>query len=142
METRNDLRNAANYLRNFMSPQQLNVALQMTKGEEGAWFKAKLLELARTIRQMPETYQTDGQGGAATVHLHYFKGGSDWFIIEKDSQPDQLQTFWLADLYGDGGEVGYISIDELRAINADLDFHWTPKTLAKVRSGRRRSVTA
>jgi hypothetical protein len=45
----------------------------------------------------------------------YFTGGCDWWIVEKDSDPDhagQAQAFGIADL-GMGAELGYISIPEL-----------------------------
>ena len=38
------------------------------------------------------------------------------------------------DLCGDGGELGYISIAELIQLGAELDLHWTPRTLAEVRA--------
>lgn len=51
-----------------------------------------------------------------------------------DEKGKQHQAFGVADLFGDGGELGYISIPEITAEGAELDFHWTPKTIAQVRS--------
>jgi hypothetical protein len=83
---------------------------------------------------MPATYATESQGRAAIAHLHYFLGGADWWIIEKDSDPDnagQVQAFGIADL-GMGPELGYISIPELLEVGAELDFYHTPKTVAEI----------
>lgn len=43
-------------------------------------------------------YEQDGKGEEAIVTLHYFRGGMDWFITEKDMEPEQHQAFGLADL--------------------------------------------
>lgn len=130
-------------LRQFIGRNQLRVMLTNTdpdKCEEAAFFQQMITDLAARIRAMPKTYEQDGLGDAAVVHLHYFTGGADWFIYEKDmetkDEPGQHQAFGLADLYGDGGELGYISIVELLANGAELDLYWTPKTLGEIRKKR------
>ena len=116
-------------LKKFISPLQLKVTLEYCKGEEGQFFKDVLNELTERIEKMPKTYETDGQGLNAIVHLHYFKDGMNWWITEKDVDTDgegQIQAFGLADLFGDGGELGYISIKELLENNVELDYHFPP----------------
>lgn len=111
------------------------------RGEEGQFFRDKLTELAGIVEAMPKTGETDGIGDAAIVHLHYFAGGqASWYITEKDKgaaddEPEQFQSqaFGLADLFGDGGELGYISLPEILANGGELDLYWTPKTLGEVR---------
>jgi hypothetical protein len=94
---------------------------------------------------MPVTYATDGQGDDATVHLHYFTGGCDWYITEKDAgtpdEPGQRQAFGLANL-GYGGELGYISIAELIANGAELDLYWRAVPLRTVKAKESHAVTA
>lgn len=127
------------FLRQFIGTSQLRTMVDACRGEEGEWFKAKLVEMAERIKAMPHSYQTDGQGDAAVVHLHYFTGGADWFITEKDVDADregQHQAFGLADLFRDGGELGYISLVEILGCGAELDLHWTPKPLSEVRAKR------
>ena len=72
---------------------------------------------------------------SALAHLHYFIGGCDWWIVEKDSDPDQagqVQAFGIADL-GMGAELGYISIPELLENGAELDLYYTePKTIGEL----------
>ncbi|MGL4448509.1 MAG: hypothetical protein ACRCZA_12620 [Shewanella sp.] len=80
---------------------------------------------------MAETYEQDGKGLAATAYLHYFRGGADWYITEKDSDGGTRQAYGWSDL-GAGGELGYISIDELTAQNIELDLHFEPKALSSI----------
>jgi hypothetical protein len=115
------------------------------RGEEKQFFFDKMVELADLIANMPKTYDQDGKGEEAIAYLHYFAGGqASWWIMEKDKgSPDdgkdgnppnmQQQAFGLADLFGDGGELGYISIEEILANGGELDFHFTPKTLKEIR---------
>jgi len=91
-------------------------------------------ELGETITNMPTTGETDGQGKDAIAYLHYFKGGSDWYITEKDIEKKQYQAFGYAVLNGDYqfAEFGYISIEELKEMGVELDFHWTPKSINEI----------
>lgn len=138
-------------LRRFICPQQMAVMLAGCKGEEGAYFRDKIAEYAERIATMPQTYQQEELGDQAIVYLHYFHGGADWYITERDmgdgeaqidlvrspSMPAQHQAFGLADLFGDGGELGYISIVELVRAGVDFDLHWKPRTLAEVQAKRK-----
>lgn len=126
-------------LRHFLSRAQRAVLLELLEGEEAEAFQTIVHRLAHTVATMPATYETDGQGMRAVAHLHYFTGSSDWYITERDiGSPDdkhpgeQLQAFGLCDPFGDGGELGYVSIKELIGLGAELDFHWTPKMLGDI----------
>lgn len=90
----------------------------------------------KAIETMPKTYEQDGKGNAAVVHLHYFIGGSDWYITEKDMEgAGTAQAFGFAILNGDleCAELGYISIEELTEIGAELDLYWTARPLGDVK---------
>ena len=117
----------------FMGTPQIVTMLTNIEGEEGEYFFDKLIEMAETINTMAKTYEQDGKGDSAIVYLHYFMRGFDWYITEKDMETEQLQAFGLADL-GHGGELGYISIVEILTASAELDLHFTPKTLAEVKA--------
>ena len=126
----------------FVGRDQLSFLKSLLRGEEGEWFKAKLEEVGSVIAFMPVTYGQDGKGDEAIVYLHYFTGGCDWWITEKDAgsaddEPGtgQVQAFGLVDL-GCGAELGYISLVEVLACGAEIDLHWTPKTLAEVKAKR------
>lgn len=73
-----------------------------------------------------------------TIHLHFFIGGCDWYIVEYDG--DDL-FFGYAILNGDdqNAEWGYISFSELKGINingiemdCELEEHWQPKPASHV----------
>ncbi|WP_017460711.1 DUF2958 domain-containing protein [Dyella ginsengisoli] len=123
-------------LRSFIGYSQRRVLAMLCEGEEGEFFQNRLAELRHLIDTMPKTYEQSDKEGAAVVYLHYFMGGCDWYITEKDKEREQLQAFGLADL-GYGGELGYISLVEVLQCGAELDLHWTPKTLDEVRASRR-----
>ncbi len=123
-----------NTLAEFIGRSQRHCVASLLRGEEGAHFAATLARLAAMVAAMPTTYGQEGKGMDAIAYLHYFCGGADWYITEKDINTDgagQLQAFGLADL-GQGAELGYISIPDLLAVGAELDFHFTPITLAQI----------
>ena len=125
-----DAMKAMTYLKPFMSVRQRNAVKHFMQGEEKQFFYDKMVELADIIRNMPHTYQQQNEN-QPIYYLHYFKGGADWHIAEKDKLGDgTLQAFGHADLFGDGGELGYINIGELVANGVELDFHFEPQKLA------------
>lgn len=116
------------YLKDFIGKSQMAAIKSGMTGEEGDYFKEKMVSLADQIKAMPKTYDQDGKGMDAIAHLHYFRGSMDFYITEKDMETEQLQAFGWADL-GHGGELGYINIAELVSSGVEIDLHWTPKTL-------------
>ena len=116
----------------FIGLSQQRAMMEVMDGEESQYMLDIVNQVSATIKTMPKTYEQDGLGDAAIVHLHYFKNGCDWYITEKDMCDEQHQAFGLANL-GYGGELGYISLLEITLLNVELDLHWTPKTLAEVR---------
>ena len=127
-------------LRRWMPAAEYRAIQSNFMGEEGNFFKEKMAELAETIRTMPKTYEQDGMGNEAIAYLHYFSGSGDWWITERDQEEAQRQAFGLADLYGDGGELGYISIVELIQAGVEIDLYWTPTTLGAIREKRQVAV--
>ena len=136
--SKSEIAQAMSGLIGFMGPYQGAAMIEGMKGEEAEFFKISALEWSVLILTMPKSYETDGQGMAAVAQLHYFKGGMDWYITEKDagekadgSPGQQHQAFGWADL-GYGGELGYISIAEIIANGGELDLHWAPKPLGQI----------
>lgn len=122
----------------FIPLQQRRFIIECLDGEEREFFLNKMAELQDTIMAMPVTYQQDDMGDNAIVHLHYFTGGRNWYITEKDMEGDgTIQAFGKVDL-GFASELGYISIAELVQINViELDLHWQKKTLAEISASGR-----
>ncbi|MEQ1529742.1 MAG: hypothetical protein ABL925_10525 [Methylococcales bacterium] len=134
----------------FMSNAQMAVMGSGCRTPEKQYFIDKFTEVAERIRTMPVTYEQDGKGDDAIVYLHYFIGGCDWYITEKDMEGGVLQAFGYTVLHGDVemAELGYISIKELVEakqyaystdrtvkvpLSAELDLHFVPCTLGEIK---------
>jgi len=131
-------------LKQFISQPQLSVLREACKGEEGSYFRQMVLKLKSHIVCMPRTYETDGQGDEAIVSLHYFRGGSDWWVIERDMErTEQIQAFGYVCLNGDVemAELGYINIEELIKYGVELDLYFEPKTLKQVKEQLHKRAT-
>ena len=135
-------------LRPFVSRSQWEAMAELARtGEERQFFREKAKEFGERIASMSQTYAQDGKGDQATVHLHYFHGGSDWYITEKDMNGDGTrQAFGYAVLNGNeqNAELGYIDISELTACGVELDLHFSPCALSEVkalRAGEREEPT-
>lgn len=121
----------------FIGRSQLETLRILQRGEEGQFFVDKIYELRDLVANMPKTYDQEGKGNGAVIFLHYFIGNCNWYITEKDSEEEQLQAFGIADL-GYGPEYGYISIKELLENGVELDFYYSPRTIAEQMSERGR----
>ena len=119
------------YLKNFISKQQINSLEYLLKSEESAYAKEKIDYFFDLIQKMPKSYETDGQGDKAIAYLHYFKSGIDFYITEKDMEDEQLQAFGLVNMNGEL-ELGYISIKEILELNFELDLNFVPKKLKEI----------
>lgn len=128
-------------IRPFLSVLQLACMADGCRGEEKDYFIQKFVDLAEQINTMPKTYEQDGKGDDAVAHLHYFLGGNDWFITEKDMDGGVQQAFGYAILNGDDemAECGYISISELVRHGVELDLHFTPCSLREIKAKRAES---
>lgn len=123
-------------VRPFIPSLQMRTMESGLRGEERGFFREAFRELEATIATMPVTYEQSELGNDAVVHLHYFMGGADWWITEKDKDGGTPQAFGLVDL-GHGPELGYISIDELvQSPDVNIDLHWKPITLAALKAKR------
>lgn len=123
-------------VRPFIGMSQRSVMCKLCGGEEGTFFLQKFIELRELIESMPTTRQTEGQGDNAIAYLHYFYDGSDWYITEKDIEGGVYQAFGFAVLNGDTdcAEYGYISILELVSHRVELDLHFKPVSMAKIKA--------
>jgi hypothetical protein len=117
-------------LRQFIGKGQLAALRILFAGEERQYFFDKVCELRDLVANMPKTYEQEGKGDGAIIHLHYFIGNCNWYITERDSEEAQLQAFGLAEL-GYGPEYGYISVEELLENHVELDFYYRPRTVAE-----------
>jgi hypothetical protein len=124
----------------FISKLQRRVMVDALRGEEGEYFADLVHEIKARIEGMPKTYETEGRGAEAKVVLHYFKGGTDAWISEKDvgvpfddgtHDHTQAQAFGKLCILPNYPEVGYIPIHSLIAHGAELDLYWDSETRLK-----------
>lgn len=80
------------------------------------------------LENTPELYAQDGQGDNAKVALHYFKGASDWFILELNQETGEGFGFVILNGWYDCAELGYIYIPEIIAAGVELDLYWNQNT--------------
>ena len=122
-------------VRPFLSHSQFSVMVSSCCGEEREFFMQMFTDLEKLIASTPVTYEQDGKGDDAIVYLHYFFGGCDWYITEKDVDGGVQQAFGYAVLFGDkeNAELGYICITEITQFGAELDLYFTPCPLAEVK---------
>src|SRR5262245_56368013 len=128
LATIHDAVSALQFLKGYIGDGQLKFIAMLCCDEEGQWFMDKLCEMRDRIEAMPKSYETDGQGDQAVAHLHYFLGGCDWWITERDIDTDgegQIQAFGVVNL-GYGPELGYINLLEVMEAGAEIDLHFEP----------------
>jgi hypothetical protein len=137
-----NIENANNNLlkiKQFLSHSQWrNLSSLCSSSEEAEHFISIADNQANIIESMPVTYEQDGLGDNAIIHLHYFLNGCDWYITEKDMDGGVLQAYGFAILNGDlhNAEMGYISIAELMRLGAEMDFYFTQKTIGELKAER------
>ncbi|WP_052069536.1 DUF2958 domain-containing protein [Streptacidiphilus albus] len=126
--------------------------------EPGTWAWGAMPEQNRHIRghafyppfaelaKIPGLYATEDQPvGDKVFHIHYFTGGSDWYIAEVD--PSTGLAFGWARVNYPTGEWGYIHLVELEElcvtpsacqgqvavpIIVERDLHFTPTRAASI----------
>jgi hypothetical protein len=107
---------------------------QSLRGEEGLEIAETVKRVWQTFETMPKTYETEASSDP-TAHLHFFTGSWDWWITEKDTEPEQSQAFGFvkSELCPDG-EMGYISLPEITEAGAELDLYFTPAPVSKFKA--------
>jgi ADP-ribose pyrophosphatase YjhB (NUDIX family) len=123
-----DLENAISYLSMYIPSSEMEV-LNRTNQHN------LIFEWYNKIKDMPKTYDQDGKGDDAIAYLHYFIGGSDWYITENDKQEPPIQAFGFSVLNGDyqNAEIGYISISELISNGVELDLYFKPLSVKEIK---------
>ncbi len=90
---------------------------------------------AASFARMPSLYATDEKPySRRTVHLHYFIGGCDWWLLEKSVDGEEFYGY----CHIHESEFGYVTLRELTTTRVnplygiELDFHWKPCALSRV----------
>lgn len=132
----------------LIPPMQLKVVKELLQGEEGEYFAEKLAEIEsigkelsnRSLARERKAYQKtnptepDFTMNVAMPSVHYFNGGSDWYIYEWNQKDNVFFGYTI--LNGDtiNAEFGDISPAEIfqnfgLGRNVEMDFYFTPKPL-------------
>ena len=120
-------------IQDFMNPAQLSIV----KGSNE--FDDVINSLYKIIAQTPEIYGTQTISLHEKIaYLHYFKGVNDWYIVElpnidiKDDNLSMEGTAFGYVILNGISEFGYININELKQVGAELDFHFEPTPMYKL----------
>lgn len=90
------------------------------------------------VSLVPDLYGQDGKGKEAVAYLHYFLGGSDWYITEYNEEEYTAYGFVVLNQDWQMAEFGYISMQELTKSmplnrpSIELDFYWEPATINEI----------
>ena len=117
---------------NLVGKEQLNVFRYLMQSDEGSFFNETINELMEIANEMPRTYETkDIAENNKIAHLHYFKGGFDFYMVEMDALPELSKCFGF--IKGHETEWDYISLPDILKAGVELDLHWTPKSIAEIK---------
>ncbi len=93
----------------------------------------------KELSKIPALYSTDKiDCPDKIIHLHFFIGSNDWFIVEYDSKNQLFFGFAILNRDLQNSEWGYISFRELCEIEVggflevDRDLYFTPKKAKEV----------
>lgn len=92
------------------------------------------------MEQIPRLYATeDVEPEYKIVHLHYFVGGCDWYVMELDE--DRRRAFGYVNLNDEqNAELGYFDMFELKSllvashgypVVVERDLGWTPRMFSE-----------
>lgn len=132
MCTQNELDELFRNLQPFIGNRQLQALKMLCKSPDGEWYRNRLNELLQTFNNLPELYSNEELGEQAIIKLHYFTPSSDFYITEIDNE-HQI-AFGLMHIFE--AELGYINVPELVDCNAEIDLHWSEKTITDVKGER------
>ena len=89
--------------------------------------------IKEAYENIPPIYGQDGKGKNAVVWMHYFVGGSDWYITELDKKENIAFGYVIMNGNLRDSSLGRISINELITIDlVNLDLYWSVQTLNQV----------
>ena len=98
-----------------------------------------------TLGRMPKLYETENIPlEDKLIHLHFFIGGCDWYVVEYDGD-DLFWGFAILNNDYEMAEWGYVSLRELKSIkvqgwlevDCELEDFWQVKRAVKIDKIRR-----
>lgn len=93
------------------------------------------------LRKIPKLYMTDGTPAEdKTIYLHYFCGGSDWWIAELNLEDNIAFGYVCLGGRTRDAEWGYIDLKELEEVYrppftiVERDMHWKSVLFHQIKS--------
>lgn len=91
------------------------------------------------LASIPRLYETESiKSKDKIIHLHFFIGHCDWYIVEFDGD-NLFFGYAILNGYEQNAEWGYISFDELKEINiggieinCELEEYWQPRPVSQI----------
>ncbi len=112
--------------------------LKRQGGEDAVEMEDVLINVIEAYKYMPNIYEQDGKGYNAVVRIHYFVGGTDWYITEMDKITGEMYGFTVLNGDYEMAEFGYIDSEFLIDNNLpplskpQLDFYWNYQTINEI----------
>jgi len=96
-----------------------------------------LENVKEALYDIPKLYEQDGKGLNAIVYLHYFVGGTDWYVTEYSKDDNTFFGYVILNSDTQSSSLGYIDIsyitDNDYGLNSpELDLYWSYKTLNEI----------
>lgn len=140
------------FLEKYVPKAELESLIEGTKGEEKEHFDRLIQETIERIKSVPPLYgESEKLGMMAPVKLHYFGGGSDWWITSLDKENDVAFGFVCLNGMTEFAELGFIRISELLSatfpikikllggkdsfemrVGIELDLYWKERPLGEI----------
>lgn len=122
-----------------LQPSDLNANLKklMPQNQQRAIMgNDELAEVVAELNELADKARSNYRKNNDTAYLHYFFGGSDWYINGFDGD-DLLYGFAVLNGDWENAEYGYTSLKELLSIKkgfstVELDFYWTPVEIKQI----------
>lgn len=122
--------------RNKLVPrQQVGFLMKMDDPTES---RDMLLNVVKAYEDIPNLYEQEGKGYNAVAYLHYFVGGTDWWITEYNKSTGKMFGYVVLNEDWQMSEFGYIdssffkdnSLSPLQ--KPELDFYFKYKTINQI----------
>lgn len=97
-----------------------------------------LSNVVKAYKDIPSIGEQDEKYKNSVVYLHYFSGGTDWYVTELDKKSGRMFGYVVLNQDWDMSEFGYIDKNFLIKNNIplmqkpELDFYWKYKTVNQI----------
>jgi len=124
-KSKENLSNIKKFVKKFMPEIEYKTMVSNKQNDD-------FVKIYNQIKSTPKMREQENKGDEAIVYLHYFKGGSDFYLTELDTET--LQGFGIGALSGNYPEMTYIDVNELVENVFELDLYFTPTKLSVIKN--------